>query len=337
VRGRVRCTLPNPDRSAYSSLMTRGSELGAFLRARRDRVPPAQAGLPDDGRRRVRGLRREEVALLAGVSADYYTRLEQGRERHPSPQVLDAVARALCLDGHAAGHLLRLAQPAPWAAAARSPAQVSLEVRRLLDDVLHVPAFVLGPALDVLASNRLATALYSGFARLDNILRIVFLDPAAPAFYQHWEDAAQGAVSNFRAASAAFHDDPRVTTVVGELTLRSPAFGDFWSRHDVAPMPGVDKHLRHPQVGDLHLHYQGLAVNNAPGQQLFLYTAAAGSASADGLTLLGRLAAEPGRRRRAPQEPVPDDTSVVHRGPPAERADQGQAPGSPDKMRLPDR
>ncbi|WP_116202931.1 helix-turn-helix transcriptional regulator [Amycolatopsis circi] len=277
--------------------MDRGNELGDFLRARRDLVSPGQAGVPDDGTRRsVPGLRREEVALLSGVSADYYTRLEQGRERHPSEQVLDAIARALRLDAHTAAHLFRLAQPPSTTASQVSPQTVAPQLLTLMDHFLHVPATVVGPALDVLAANALSAALYSGFARQDNLLRMVFLDPAAPEFYADWERAARGVVSNFRAASAPFPDDPRIAQVVGELTVRSPAFASFWAHHEVRPRAGEDKHLRHPLLGDLRLRYQGFSVLDAPGQQLFVYTAEPASPSADGLALLGRLAAESGAR-----------------------------------------
>ncbi|MGX1851731.1 helix-turn-helix domain-containing protein [Streptomyces sp. NPDC055299] len=272
--------------------MAQGNALGDFLRARRDLVSPGHAGLPDDGTRRgVPGLRREEVALLAGVSADYYTRLEQGRERHPSAQVLDAVSRALRLDAHAAAHLYGLAQPPPKAAAQATPPTVSPQLRALMDDFLHAPATVVGPTLDVLAANALSVALYSGFARQDNLLRMVFLDPAAPDFYADWERAARGVVSNFRAASAPFPDDERITEIVGELTVRSPAFASFWARHEVRQRPSEEKRLRHPRIGELHLRYQGFSVLDAPGQQLFVYTADPTGPGADGLKLLRRLAA----------------------------------------------
>lgn len=290
--------------------MDQGNELGDFLRARRDLISPGQAGLPDDGtRRNVPGLRREEVALLSGVSADYYTRLEQGRERHPSEQVLDAIARALRLDPHTAAHLFRLAQPASRTASQVSPHTVAPQLLTLMDHFLHVPATVVGPALDVLAANALSAALYRGFARQDNLLRMVFLDPAAPEFYADWEQAARGVVSNFRAASAPFPDNPRIAEVVGELALRSPAFASLWAQHEVRPRAGEDKHLRHPQIGELRLRYQGFSVLDAPGQQLFVYTAEPASPSADGLALLSRLAAEPSARA----EPTQPRTEENHR------------------------
>lgn len=272
--------------------MDHDNALGEFLRAQRERRTAADAGLPEYGLRRVPGLRREEVALLAGVSVDYYTRLEQGRERHPSEQVLDAVSRALKLDAHAAGYLFRLVQPAPPSAAVPSSQQVSAPLTDLLVHALDVPATVTGPALDVLAANDLARALYGSFARFDNLVRMVFLDPAARDFYADWDSAARGVVSNLRAASAPFLNDPRVLAVVGEMTVRSPAFLAYWARREVRPRANENKHLHHAQVGDLHLQYQAFHVSDAPGQQVYVYTAPPGSPSADGLALLRRLTAE---------------------------------------------
>lgn len=277
------------------------NELGEFLRARRNLVTPRQAGLPEDGERRVPGLRREEVALLAGVSTDYYVRLEQGRERHPSDQVLDAVARALRLDEDAAAHLFRLAMPAPQAVARVSPRTVDPGLWTLMEHSVSAPATVLGPALDVLAANSLSAALYSGFARFDNLARMVFLDPAAVEFYVDWDSVARGTVASLRAGSGAFPDHPRVSEVVGELTVRSPAFASLWARHEVRPRKSEHKRFRHPRVGELVLRSQALGVTNAPGQQLFVYSAEPGSPSADGLTLLAGLAAEPaGSNRETP-------------------------------------
>lgn len=278
-------------------MTSRGNELGDLLRARRAEIAVASTGLPEDGERRVPGLRREEVALLAGVSMDYYTRLEQGRERHPSEQVLDALARALRLDGHAVAYLFRLAQPPPQAVRAESPPTVTQALHVFLEEGIAAPATVTGPALDVLAANPLARALYGGFARFDNLARIVFLDPAARYFYADWDRAARGVVSNLRAASAPFPDDPRVTTIVGELSVRSPAFVSYWARREVRPRTSEHKHLHHGQVGDLYLDYQSFAVCDAPGQQLFVYTAAHGSPSADALLLLRRLVTDPHHTR----------------------------------------
>lgn len=272
--------------------MEQGNELGEFLRARRGLVNPDDAGLPRDGERRVPGLRREEVALLAGVSADYYTRLEQGRERHPSEQVLDAIARALRLDEHAAAHLFALVMPAPKASPHTSPRTVHPQLRTLIEHFIGVPALVVGPARDILAANDWAVALYSGFARFDNLARMIFLDPAAREFYLDWDSIALTVTANLRAASGTFADDPRLAEVIGELSMRSPAFAALWARHEVRPKAGERKRLRHPRVGLLELDTQSFTVPDAPGQNLAVYSADPGSPAADGLKLLGSLASD---------------------------------------------
>ncbi|OKH98988.1 transcriptional regulator [Streptomyces sp. CB02923] len=263
------------------------NELGDYLRARRAAVTPADVGLPDDAPRRVPGLRRDEVALLAGVSTDYYIRLEQGRERHPSEQMLRAIAAALRLDGAATTHLFRLGRSVFGTAAAVTT--VAPELLRLMDGMREVPAFVVGAAQDVLAANAMATELYSGFARYDNLLRMIFLDPFACEFYADWDRAARIAVGNLRASSSQFPRDERIERVVGELSVRSPAFTGLWARYEVRPRTHEDKHFRHPQVGEIRLHFEALAVTSAPGQHLSVYSAEPGSASADALALLGPL------------------------------------------------
>jgi transcriptional regulator with XRE-family HTH domain len=266
----------------------RDNRLGEYLRARRHLVTPHEAGLPDDSGRRVPGLRRHEVALLAGVSTDYYIRLEQGRERHPSEQVLRAIARALRLDEAAAEHLFRLGLPTPPPRMVTT--RVSDELLRLMDNLRGMPAFIVGPAQDILAANPMADALYSGFARFDNLLRMIFLDPFAREFYGNWDTAANVAVANLRAKSAKFADDELIERIVGELSVHSPAFAWLWAQYEVRPRTHEDKHFRHPRVGELHLHFESLAVTSAAGQHLSIYSAEPGSASADGLVLLRRLA-----------------------------------------------
>ncbi len=267
--------------------MERENELGDYLRARRAAVAPADAGLPDGGPRRVPGLRRDEVALLAGVSTDYYIRLEQGRERHPSEQVLRAIAGALRLDDAAAAHLFRLGRSVFGMPATATT--VAPELLRLMDGMREVPAFVVGAAQDVLAANAMAKELYDGFARYDNLLRMIFLDPYAREFYADWDRAARIAVGNLRASSSQFPKDERIERIVGELSVRSPAFTGLWARYEVRPRTHEDKHFRHPRVGEIRLHFEALAVTSAPGQHLSVYSAEPGSAGADALVLLRRL------------------------------------------------
>ncbi len=272
--------------------------LGGFLRARRAQLRPEDAGLPTSGRRRVPGLRREEVATLAGVSADYYMRLEQGRERHPSRQVLEAVAKALRLDDDAVAHLYRVATPTTRRAR-RAPRieRVSPQLRRLLDTWCGTPAFVLGNALDVLARNELAAALFTGFRSCDNLLRMTFLDPAAHHFYRDWDRAAESCVAALRRAVGIDPDDPRLIEIVGELSMKSAEFRALWARHDVRGKTREAKLFHHAEVGDLELHYEAFTVNSARGQQVIVYQAEAGSPSADALALLGSLTAVPSLRR----------------------------------------
>ncbi|OOV21811.1 transcriptional regulator [Streptomyces avermitilis] len=268
--------------------------LGGFLRARRAQLRPEDTGLRTSGRRRVPGLRREEVATLAGVSTDYYMRLEQGRERHPSQQILEAVARALRLDDEAVAHLYRVATPSTRRTR-RAPRveRVAPHLRRLLDTWSDTPAFVLGHALDILARNRLAAALYAGFAHSDNLLRMTFLDPAAHHFYRDWEHAAESCVATLRRAAGIDAEDPRLWELVGELSMKNADFRVLWARHDVRGKTREAKLFHHAQVGDLELHYEAFTVNSAPSQQLIVYQAEPGGTSADALALLGSLSAGP--------------------------------------------
>ncbi|MFD9001564.1 helix-turn-helix transcriptional regulator [Streptomyces sp. NPDC059582] len=272
--------------------------LGGFLRARRAQLGPEDAGLPTSGRRRVPGLRREEVATLAGVSTDYYMRLEQGRERHPSQQVLEAVAKALRLDDEAVAHLFRVATPTTRRTRrAHRVERVGPHLRRLLETWSQTPAFILGNALDVLARNRLAAALFAGFTSCDNLLRMTFLDPAARDFYRDWDRAAESCVAALRRAAGIDPDDPRLIEIVGELSMRSAEFRALWARHDVRGKSREAKLFHHAEVGDLELHYEAFTVNSAPGQQVIVYQAEPGSPAAVALALLGSLSAAPTLQR----------------------------------------
>ncbi|KAB8194731.1 helix-turn-helix domain-containing protein [Nonomuraea phyllanthi] len=271
--------------------MDRQNPLGEFLRARRELVRPEDVGVPVGARRRVAGLRRQEVARRAGMSTDYYVRLEQGRERHPSAQVVDALARALDLEADAAEHLHRLAHPAGRGRPAGGHEQVSPRLLRMMDLWPHTPAVVLGRCLDVLACNALGGALFDGHAHSRNLVRLVFLDPDAREFYPDWDRVAVNTVAGLRAGAGTDQDDPRLIEVVGELSVKSEDFRRLWARHDIRQKTHETKRFRHPLVGELTLHYESLTVNSAPGQQLVVYQADPGSPSEDALSLLGSLTA----------------------------------------------
>ncbi len=263
------------------------NRLGEYLRARREQARPEDFGLADLGRRRVPGLRREELAMLAGISADYYVRLERGRDRHPSEQVLDALARVLNLDDDAAGYLAELARPdAPRRRRTVRPERVRPSVERLLQRWPDTPAFVLGRFMDVLAYNKLAGALHSTFGGERNMLRLVFLDPGARHTYPDWDDVAAESVATLRAAAVNNLDHPRLTELVGELSLKSPEFGRLWSRHDVRAKTAGSKRIRHPMVGELTLAWETFAVSSTPGQLVVAYQAEPGSESERALALL---------------------------------------------------
>jgi transcriptional regulator with XRE-family HTH domain len=269
------------------------TELGAFLRSRRARLRPEDVGLPDFGRRRVPGLRREELAQLAGVSADYYVRLEQGRDIHPSEGVLDAIARALRLDDAERVHLHRLVKPRRRIRHAAPAQRVRPGVQRLLDAMERVPAFVLGRRMDVLAWNRMAAALLCDFAELPrerrNMLRHVFLDPVSQELYPDWDVVANETVAYLRLATGVDPDDPEMAALIGELTLNSEVFAQLWTRHDVLEKTHGSKRIAHPLVGEMTLEYETLTLPD-PGQVLATYTAEPGSSSAAALDLLGSLA-----------------------------------------------
>lgn len=286
---------------AYRWLVSREKPIGEYLRARRELIRPEDAGLPaGGGRRRVAGLRREEVALLAGVSVDYYIRLEQGRDQHPSEQVLGAIARALQLDEDATAHLLDLAGPkARRRRPTPRPERPPEGIVQLIQAWTETPAYVEGRYLDVLAVNPLATALASYFTVGTNLLRAVFLDPHVHDMYQeNWQRGAENTVAALRARIGPDVDDPRLNELVGELSVRSEHFRRVWARHDARPKRSGTARLRHPQVGPLELGYERLPIPGTDGQSLAVYHAAPGSPSARALALLASIAAgehEPAR------------------------------------------
>lgn len=265
-------------------------EFGAFLRSRRAATLPHDVGLPGGGYRRVQGLRREEVAVLAGVSADYYTRLEQGRERHPSPQILEALSRTFNLDRDAKEHLYRLARIVPTVRVYASLDAVSPDLLRLMDNWPATPAYVLNRTLDILAHNQLARELHAGFDQADNLLRMVFLDPAGRQFFVDRERATHACAVNLRLAAGHDPNDPRLAQLLAELSGNAE-FQTIWNGREARGKSHDAKDFHHPSVGRLHLNYQVFDVRDAPGQRLTVYQAEPGSPSADALTLLGAIAA----------------------------------------------
>ncbi|PJJ72958.1 transcriptional regulator with XRE-family HTH domain [Diaminobutyricimonas aerilata] len=271
-------------------------ELGAFLRASRNRTDPARHGFGGAVRRRVAGLRREEVAALAGVSVDYYTRLEQGRETRPSLQVVDALAGVFDLDRDARQHVYRLAGLMPIIDLAPSGDAPSPELRQLLDAWPHTPAVVFNHAYDVLASNRIGEALFAPFDPERNLLLSVFLDPGARSFYDDWPAAARNSAGALRFALGQVPDDRRLLDVLETLLRHSVEFRRLWDDPEVRGKSMEFKRLNHPQVGLLELTMQTFEVRSAPGQQLIVYHPAPGSRSDDGLRILGTLAETASRR-----------------------------------------
>ncbi|MDF2444678.1 MAG: hypothetical protein JWR01_2881 [Subtercola sp.] len=273
-----------------------GNALGDFLRASRAHLDPVEAGLVGGrGTRRVTGLRREEVAVLAGVSADYYARLEQGRERSPSSQVLDAIGRALRLDTDARGHLYRLAGMNPNLRAGTSRDLVDPALLTLLDSFPAAAAYVLGPSFDILATNSVAAALLDPFRAPGdetplNMLRVLFLHPQAKTVFAEWKILTRSTVHALHLNAGYDPLNPAIVAVVDEM-MSVEAFRILWEEQTVGGLARTYKVFVHPLVGRIELTYQTFEVRDAPGQQLLVGTPELGSASADALALLGTLQA----------------------------------------------
>lgn len=283
-------------------MQTPSTSLGEFLAARRARVRPDDVGLPELGRRRVPGLRREELAQLAGVSVDYYVRIEQGRATHPSAEVLDALARALRLTELERRHLHDLAAPdraaAPRGPAAQRPRPERLrpQLQWLLDGLVEVPALVVSHRLDVLGWNRMASMLLGGLERLSdrerNLARHTFLTADARDVYVNWETVAHDTVGVLRRTAALHPDDDELAALIGELSVKSAEFAQWWASADVHEKTHGGKRYAHPIVGELTLRYETLALPGDGGLQMLTYAAQPGTPSATALKLLAQLAAD---------------------------------------------
>ncbi|MFF3561338.1 helix-turn-helix domain-containing protein [Streptomyces sp. NPDC002574] len=275
------------------------AEIREFLASRRARITPEQAGLPSyGGHRRVKGLRREEVAMLAGVSVDYYVRLERGNLSGASDAVLDGVARALHLDDAERQYLYDLARraPAPAAARRRAPARrLRPALQYMLDAIGDAPAWIHNERQDLLATNHLAGALYAPLLadprRPANIARFVYLDPAARAFLPDWDRAADDTAAMLRGEARRNPYDKDLSDLIGELSTRSEVFRRRWADHNVRQHRTGPKKIHHPAVGDLELNFETMSLTSDPALTLVIYTAVPDTPSADALRLLSTWAA----------------------------------------------
>lgn len=274
------------------------AELSEFLRTRRARLQPEDVGLPNFGRhRRVPGLRREELAQLAGVSVAYYTRLEQGNGRNVSGEVLDAIARALRLTDAEHAHLTHLAKPKQHKKKrAARPQRVRPALLQLVDAMDGVPAYVAGRRTDILGWNRMAAALFGDWGELPpeerNWARICFLRPESRVLFRDWEQKASDIVSFLRMDAGCYPNDPLLSALVGELSVKSEEFRGLWATHDVQEKGHGTKRLHHSLVGDLTLSFETLRLPDDHDQSLVTYHAEPDSASADALRLLASWGAD---------------------------------------------
>ncbi|MFC8146378.1 helix-turn-helix transcriptional regulator [Streptomyces paradoxus] len=278
-----------------------GIELGSFLRARRIRTTPAEAGLTvGPGLRRTPGLRREELATLAGISIDYYARLERGKETRPSPSVLDSLARALRLEEAEREHLrelaARAARHAPEPASPPSRA-VRPHLKLVLETLRPSPAYIVSRTNDLLAANPGGLRLLAGIeewpVRQRNIARYLFLHPAARDLFHDWATQVRGCVARLRALAGTDPDAPDLTRLAGELLLNSPEFARLWERYDIRGRSYGHKTFHHPEVGDLTLGYQSMELEGTPGHRLLTYYAEPGTPDHDALVLLDLLGSQP--------------------------------------------
>ncbi|WUD77197.1 helix-turn-helix transcriptional regulator [Streptomyces sp. NBC_00510] len=290
--------------SEHSTGGSEGAELGRFLRARRTQTSPQQAGLTvGPGLRRTPGLRREELATLAGISIDYYVRLERGKETRPSPSVLDALARALRLDDQEHQHLRDLAARAARYAPETPPAPsrtVRPHLKLVLESLRPNPAYVISRSMDMLAWNPGGLALYAGLedwpAKHRNLARYLFLHPAAGTLFPDWDRQITACVARLRAVAGTAPDAPDLTNLVGELLLKSPDFARLWERYEVTGRKPAQKTFHHPRVGTVTLTSQSMQLEGTPGQRIGVYTAEPGTPDHDALLLLDMTAAQPAQQ-----------------------------------------
>ncbi|WP_043664871.1 helix-turn-helix transcriptional regulator [Streptomyces xylophagus] len=283
-----------------------GAELGRFLRARRTQTAPEQVGLTAGaGLRRTPGLRREELATLAGISIDYYVRLERGKETWPGPSVVDALALALQLDDAEHQHLRELAVRAARYAPEPPPVPsrtVRPHLKLLLDAMRPNPAYIVSRSMDLLAANPGGLALYAGLddwpATQRNLARYFFLHPAARELFPDWDIQIRACIARLRALAGTAPDAPDLTTLVGELVLKSPDFARLWDRYDVTGRKATHKTFHHPQVGEVTLAAQSMDLNGTPGQRLVAYAAEPGTPDHDALLLLDMTAPDSGPGKR---------------------------------------
>ncbi|MET7684297.1 helix-turn-helix transcriptional regulator [Streptomyces sp. NPDC005423] len=272
------------------------NELGEFLKKRRSKLSPRTVDLPENGRpRRVAGLRREEVAQLASISTDYYTRLEQGCTQASAP-VLDILARVLHLDDDERGYLFQLAGKTGTRTRRRGRQQVQPQLRRVLDDLTFTPAIVQGRRVDILAWNALAAVLVTDFSRLPekhrNYPRIIFTDPAMRGLHADWRTSARLAVAQLRMEAAQYSEDPHLIELVGELSTRDRQFARWWGGQRVAARTAGTTTLNHPVVGELILGWDTLTANTDSDQHLTVWAAEPGSPSQERLRILSSWAAD---------------------------------------------
>lgn len=276
--------------------MSNLSELGEFLRVRRATLQPEDVGLLNYGIRRVPGLRREELAMLAGVSNTYYTRLEQGLSNNASESVIHSIARALNLNTDERAHLFNLARPGKTKRRTLTkPDKARPGTLRLIRSMFTTPAVVLGRRSEVLAWNALGHRLVAGHLDLTapetpstrpNMTRMLFLDPHTRELYSRWQEEATRAVASLRRLAGMNSDDVELATLVGELTMKSPEFASLWAKHPVENCMSGLKYMHHPEVGDLELNFEVLTQHDESGHRILMYTADPGTPAAEALQLL---------------------------------------------------